>query len=88
MDDSILGATNIIHLPLAFVRSGYVRFDDGKMLGVGYAGWYESASSRTINGVYYLWLGKYDVTPSNTDGRRLDGFPLRCPYRANVWWKK
>lgn len=80
------GTTNIVKLPLAFVRSGYMRPSDGNMSWVGYAGWYESTSSRATNGVYYLWFGKFDVTPSNTDGRRLDGFPLRCLYLEK--WKR
>ena len=43
------GATNIVQLPLAFVRSGNVYIDYGRLVSTGYVGdyWSRTANSAT-----------------------------------------
>ena len=69
-------ASNIISLPLAFVRSGYVYLGDGKAYGVGrnLYGWSRTTLSDLY--AYYLAVEPTGTYPSN-GFNRLDGFPLR-----------
>ena len=74
------GATTIVQLPLAFVRSGYVYTNSGAVGSVGYVGnngysW--SRTSRSSTSAYRLNFNATDVYPSG-NGNRWYGFPLRC----------
>ncbi|NBI88602.1 hypothetical protein D3Z47_21455 [Lachnospiraceae bacterium] len=77
------GATNIVQLPLAFVRSGYVITFDGEVDGVGgkLFGW--SRTARSTADAYYLGVGPSEVYPSGNNGRYY-GLSLRCLYQAKA----
>jgi hypothetical protein len=76
------GATNIVQLPLAFVRSGNVYIDYGRLVSTGYVGdyWSRTANSATT-GRDLIFHTTY-VNPSLNDNR-WNGFPLRCLYPGN-----
>ena len=77
------GASNIISLPLAFVRSGYISLNAGKAYVVGrnFYGWSRVATSASV--AYALGVNPAEVYPS--DGNyRWDAFPLRCLYLGSV----
>lgn len=83
--DNILDVSNIISLPLAFVRSGGIATGDGKASYVGYSlfGWSHMAKSTIYAyalGVNPLAVGFFD------DYNRWRGFPLRCLYLEK--WKR
>ena len=72
-------ASNIISLPLAFVRSGYVNVNDShewRMWHVGYEGDMWSSIAYSYTGTYYLGLSFVSVTLDAST--RWNGFPLRC----------
>ncbi len=74
----LIFSSNIISLPLAFVRSGNVNLNNGKVYGASFNGfdW-----SRTINSSIYSYrLDFYptDVVLNRTD--RWAGFSLCCLY--------
>ncbi len=71
------GATTIVQLPLAFVRSGSVNMGDGRVYFVGVWGWDWSRTSRSSTNAYYLQFGVSDIYPSGNDNRWV-GFSLRC----------
>ena len=77
------GASNIISLPLAFVRSGGVNLNDGKVYAVGRVlyGW--SRVTKSASDVYYLSVAPSVVHPS-VSFARWNGFPLRCLYLGSV----
>ena len=77
------GATNIVQLPLAFVRSGYVNLDNGRVNLTGYEGdvWSRTAISSTTARV--LYFNTTNVTPSDNYNRYY-GFSLRCLYPGNA----
>ena len=77
------GASNIISLPLAFVRSGWVDIGGGAASGVGRSlyGW--SRVSSSITGAYALYVAPTAVDPSSS-GNRWHAFPLRCLYLGSV----
>ena len=78
------GATTIVQLPLAFVRSGYVYLDNGGIGYIGYEGDYWTRTAIFSSYAYYLLFGPTTVTPS--DGYdHYGGFPLRC--RTGSQWK-
>ena len=70
-------ASNIISLPLAFVRSGWVPLNDGlaDVVGRSLYDWSRVATSASVT--YYLGVLPTEVYPSN-DSYRWAGFPLRC----------
>ena len=76
-------ATNIVKLPLAFIRSGLVYTDGGGVYNVGQIlyGWSHTVSSTSS--IYNLGVYPTGVYPSN-DGPRWYGFPLRCLYLGSV----
>ena len=68
-------SSNIISLPLAFVRSGYVGLYDNGAGGIGHAlyGW--SRVARSAFAAYYLGVDPTVVYPSGYLDR-WHGFPL------------
>ena len=78
------GASNIISLPLAFVRSGYVNLNDGKAYAVGrnLYGW--SRVTKSLANAYGLGVSPTVVYPSDGNYDRWRGFPLRCLYLGSV----
>ena len=79
------GATTIVQLPLAFVRSGYVYTNSGAVGSVGYVGnngysW--SRTSRSSTSAYRLNFNTTGVYPSG-NGNRWYGFSLRCRTRTS-----
>ena len=77
------GATTIVQLPLAFVRSGYVNVNDGKVYVVGLSGYGRSRTASSSTDAYYLYFYPTDVYPSYSN-RRWYGFPLRCLYPGSA----
>ena len=77
------GASNIISLPLAFVRSGYVGLNDGRAYVVGrnLYGWSRVTVSASV--AYGLGVNPAEVYPSGSLNRWY-GFPLRCLYLGSV----
>ena len=69
-------SSNIISLPLAFVRSGYVNLIGGEAYNVGHGlyGW--SRVTRSLANAYNLGVNPTNVGPSKY-GSRYHGFPLR-----------
>lgn len=76
-------ATNIVKLPLAFVRSGLVYTDGGGVYNVGQIlyGWSHTASSTSS--IYNLGVDLAEVYTSGAN-LRWYGFPLRCLYLGSV----
>lgn len=80
------GATNIVKLPLAFVRGGWVNVGDlyeSRMINVGYIGYDWSRTSYSSASAYGLRFYPMEVNPSyiyNQYHGRYFGFPLRCLY--------
>ena len=72
------GATTIVQLPLAFVRSGDINLPDGNISGSGYGGynWSRTVNSSTV--AYRLVFNTNGVN-TNRDGYYY-GFPLRCRF--------
>ena len=62
---------------LAFVRSGNVNVNDGKVYNVGNSGYGRSRTASSSTNAYYLNFNPTDVNPSNNN-HRWYGFPLRC----------
>ena len=77
------GASNIISLPLAFVRSGYVNLNAGMAYGVSryLYGW--SRAAESLAGAYSLGVNPTEVYPS-ANNYRWNGFPLRYLYLGSV----
>ena len=69
-------ASNIISLPLAFVRSGYVHLAEGYVGVVGLYGYGRSRTASSTTDAYRLSFGPsgLDMDPAS----RYWGFPLRC----------
>jgi len=70
------GATNIVQLPLAFVRSGHVYLGNGYVDNVGSYGYSWSRTSRSSTDAYFLSFGTSYVGPSSNYNRYV-GRPLR-----------
>ncbi len=78
------GATTIVQLPLAFVRSGYVSLYNGQARNAGEYGYgWSRTASNNPNYAYYLGMNTTNVNPSNY-GNRGNGFPLRCLYSGSA----
>ena len=71
------GATTIVQLPLAFVRSGGTYLDNGYTGSLGLGSYYWSCTSKAAINAYGLNLNTTDVDPSSTN-MRFAGRPLRC----------
>ena len=69
--------SNIISLPLAFVRSGGIGLDGGKANYIGHDlyGWSDVSISASVT--YVLGVNPTEVHPSKY-GPRWSGFPLCC----------
>ncbi len=78
--------SNIISLPLAFVRSGWVDIGGGAASGVGRSlyGW--SRVSKSATNAYVLYVAPTAVDPSSS-GNRWHAFPLRCLCMLKGIWK-
>ena len=77
------GATTIVQLLLAFVRSGYISLTGGGVSNVGFYGygWSRTAVSSTY--AYNLYMNPIDVYPSYSSNR-YNGFLLRCLYPGSA----
>ena len=80
------GSTNIVKLPLAFVRSGYVYLNFGFVFNVGDYGynWSRTAKSSTI--AYHLNMDPSDVDSESNEDDRWVGLPLRCRYLDEIFF--
>ena len=83
MRKQLTGATNIVQLPLAFVRSGVVWPGDGQVGYVSYYGYSWSRTSESSTDAYYLSFGTTNVNPSYSSVR-FYGRPLRCLYPGSA----
>ncbi len=70
------GATTIVQLPLAFVRSGYVHLDSGYVYGVNYEG--DNWSRTTYSSASAYRLALYPTGINMNAANRYYAFPLRC----------
>ena len=77
------GASNIISLPLAFVRSGNVSLYYGVVGNVGDESTLRSYNSASATNAYVLYSLSTVVDPSNNSPRWY-AFPLRCLYLGSV----
>ena len=77
------GATTIVQLPLAFVRSGRVYLDGGYVYNVGSEASLRSRTSISSTHAYIFNSNPTTVNPSN-NAVRYNGRPLRCacPFRC------
>jgi len=71
-------ASTLVHLPLAFVRNGYVDNGVGKVYLVGKDLYDWSRVARSTTYAYYLLFNPTGVNSSHY-GHRCFGFPLRRP---------
>ena len=71
------GATTIVQLPLAFVRSGDVSLSNGSIYVVGNGGYYWAHTVYSTTSARYLSFDTSSVGPSNANSRSY-GFSLRC----------
>ena len=76
-------ATNIVQLPLAFVRSGWVNIGNGYTNNVGERGYGWARTSNSSTYAYSLYFNTAYVRPSNSNDR-YSGFPLRCLYPGSA----
>ena len=73
------GATNIVKLPLAFVRSGWVNVESGAVWYVGNSGYGWSRTAKSSTTAYFLGMNPTVVDPSGNNHRWVS-LPLRCLY--------
>ena len=73
----LIFSSNIISLPLAFVRSGFVGVDYGYVTGADYETTLRSRTSVSATDAYVLASDPTLVYPSNI-AVRYNGRPLRC----------
>ena len=76
---SITAATNIVQLPLAFVRSGNVNTYDGRVYYVGSNGYWWTRTAYSSTYAYALGFDASNVYPSGNNNRYYVR-PLRCLY--------
>lgn len=70
--------STIVQLPLAFVRSGYVRLDAGRSDFAGYVSYDWSRVSHSVTAAYFLDVNPSDTFPSGGGVYgRWAGFPLQ-----------
>ena len=72
------GATTIVQLPLAFVRSGYIYPPSGAILNVSANGYSWSKTSKSSTSTYDLGIHPDNANPSDSSNR-YDGFPPPLP---------
>jgi len=77
------GASTLVHLPLAFVRSGYVDLSVGAIWHANYFGYDRSRTARSIIDAYSLGVGPGEVFPLG-GGNRYAGFPLCCRFFSSL----
>ena len=75
---TVTGATTIVQLPLAFVRSGYVDLTDGYIIQTGSVGYGWSRTSTNAH-AHDLWHNDVTISPSSST-YRWSGFPPPLPY--------
>ena len=75
--------SNIISLPLAFVRSGWISVNGGATSVVGQWSFNRSRVVQSTSSAYSLDIASDNVNPSRSNDR-WDGFPLRCLYLGSV----
>ena len=75
---AVFGINGLLYLRLflAFVRSGNVNINDGRVNYVGEWGWDWSRTSKSSTNAYNLNMNPTGVNPSNNNNR-YHGFPLR-----------
>ena len=77
MTSGTSGATTIVQLPLAFVRSGFINPESANLGCTNQYGRYWSRSALSSVGVYYLNFYLSNIHPSDTYYRYF-GYSLRC----------
>ena len=77
------GATTIVQLPLAFVRSGGVILNYGQTGLIGESGYSWSRTIGLSPVAYVLVVAPADIA-SSRNSNRFYGFPLRCLYPGNA----
>lgn len=75
-------ATNIVQLPLTFVRSGYIGLNDGTLYYVGGNLFSRSRTAYSDNDSYNLRFNVDTISPTYHNYRYY-GFLLRCLYLDN-----
>ncbi len=76
------GATTIVQLPLAFVRSEYVSVASNYINAIGSGLQYWSFTSYSSEQAYYTYMGGTYIQSSGLSSR-WTGFPLRCRTTKN-----
>ena len=80
-----IDASNIISLPLAFVRSGYVSTNSGGVYSIGEKGYGWSGVAGLTPTAYGLALSPTGIDTSSNYNGRWYGFSLRChPYQPII----
>ena len=74
------GATTIVQLPLAFVRSGVIYPGNGTAGNVGYYGYWWARTAKSSTSAYDLGMNPSDVYSESNNNYRYHGFSLRCLY--------
>ena len=74
------GATTIVQLPLAFVRSGNININDQSINNIGNNGYFWARTAASATSAYSLGIGIISAGSSNNYGGRWFGFPLRCRF--------
>ena len=77
------GATTIVQLPLAFVRSGIAYIHTGIVSYTGSNGYIWSRTTKSNAYAYYLGFSSSAINFSGSEDRWL-GFPLRCLYPDKI----
>lgn len=80
---STTSATNIVQLPLAFVRSGFVNTNSGIISNIGNRGDVLSRTIKSSSGAKTVYFPLTTVNPSESNARYF-GFPLRCRYPGSA----
>jgi len=71
------GASTLVHLPLAFVRSNAVNIRDSKIWFLGQDGDYWSRTDQSPDNAYHLFISLAAAYPTYSYGR-WNGYPFRC----------
>ena len=67
----------IVQLPLAFVRSGFVVLNNGRVGAIGENSYDQSRVAQATIYTYILYAASISMSSSGYDAR-WHGFPLRC----------
>ena len=76
------GATTIVQLPLAFVRSGGIFLSYNQAGYIGSNGYWWSRASSSSTKTHILYINSTGLNPSGSDVPYF-GFPLRCRTRTS-----